>query len=557
MTDPDPTSRPSVLVLAPVGRDAAACAKLVAQCALEGRTCDGIDDLIAGLDAGADVVLLTEEALYGKAIDPLERWVGCQPPWSDQPFIVLTNRNEGPKFDSFRAALVAKLRNVAFLERPLQAISVQTAVLTAKRGRERQYQAKLYLESQQNAAEELERQVRLRTADLERAHSQLQAESDRRERAQAALLQAQKVETMGQLVGGVAHDFNNLLMAVIGNLDLLSKYLGDDPRQHRLLNGALEGARRGATLTQRLLAFARKQKLQARATDVASLVEDMRDLITRSVGPMVAVEIKAVVGLPPVSVDPNQLEMALLNLAVNARDAMPAGGTLTIHLDEIVEQAGAAGRYVRVSVEDTGEGMDTATLAKAVEPFFSTKGVGKGTGLGLSMVHGLAEQSGGLFRLESEVGRGTRAQLWLPIADGEVQGEVEAEAAQIRTSPSTILLVDDDALIATSTAALLEDLGHRVVEANSGLEALELVEGGLRPDLVITDHAMPGMTGADLAAQLRSTSPELPILLATGFAEVNSQEACDLPRLAKPYTQAQLAAEIGRLLSRAPGSAAR
>jgi signal transduction histidine kinase len=541
--------RPSVLVLAPVGRDAVACAKLVTQCGLQSRTCDGVDDLIAGLEAGADVVLLTEEAFYGKAIDPVERWVRCQPPWSDQPFVVLTNRNEGPKFDSFRAALVAKLRNVAFLERPLQAISVQAAVLTATRGRERQYQAKLYLESQQDAAQELERQVRVRTADLERAHSRLQEESDRREQAQAALLQAQKVETMGQLVGGVAHDFNNLLMAVIGNLDLLSKYLGEDPRAQRLLDGAQEGARRGATLTQRLLAFARKQELQTRAIDVGSLIEDMRGLITRSVGPMVEVEIKSIDGLPPVSVDPNQLEMALLNLAVNARDAMPAGGTLKIHLDEVPGQAdAAAGRYVRVSVEDTGEGMDATTLAKAVEPFFSTKGIGKGTGLGLSMVHGLAEQSGGLLRLESEVGRGTRAQLWLPVAHGEVQAAEEVAPMQTRTSPSTILLVDDDTLIASSTAALLEDLGHHVVEANSGAEALKLIDGGLRPDLVITDHAMPGMTGADLAAQLRLKAPEMPILLATGYAEVTGQQGDDLPRLAKPYTQAQLSTEIARLL---------
>jgi signal transduction histidine kinase/CheY-like chemotaxis protein len=552
-------SEASVLVLAPVGRDAATCAKLVAQCGLASRICEGIDDLIAGLDAGGDVVVLTEEALYGKAIDPLERWVGSQPRWSDQPFVILTNRNEGLKFASFRAALVAKLRNVAFLERPLHAISVQTAVLTAKRGRERQYQARLYLESQQDAAEELERQVRLRTADLESAHSRLQQESDRRERAQAELLQAQKVESLGQLVGGVAHDFNNLLMAVIGNLDLLSKYVGDDPRRRRLLDGALEGARRGATLTQRLLAFARKQELQTRATDVASLVEDMRGLITRSVGPMVEVEIKAIEGLPPVSVDPNQLEMALLNLAVNARDAMPAGGTLTVSLDQIGLQADdtlAAGRYVRVSVEDTGEGMDAATLAKAVEPFFSTKGIGKGTGLGLSMVHGLAEQSGGLFRLESDVGRGTRAQLWLPVADGDVQGEGEVAPAQTLTSPSTILLVDDDPLIAASTAALLEDLGHHVVEANSGQGALELIDGGLRPDLVITDHAMPGMTGADLAAQLRLKAPELPILLATGFAEVDSQQTRDLPRLAKPYTQAQLSTEIARLLPEGRGGPA-
>jgi signal transduction histidine kinase len=495
--------------------------------------------------------LLTEEALYGNSIDSLEAWVFAQPPWSDQPFVVLTNRYEGPRFARFRRNLVAKLRNVAFLERPLHAISIQASILTAKRGRERQYEARKYLEIQKDAAEELERLVRARTSALEHAHAELQAESDRRERAQAALMQAQKVETMGQLVGGVAHDFNNLLMAVIGNLDILSRYIAEDPRQRRLLSGAMEGARRGATLTQRLLAFARKQELQTRPTDVLALVEDLRNLITRSVGPLVDVNIRALKPVPPVSVDPNQLEMVLLNLAVNARDAMSAGGRLTITLDEEAAETGALrpGRYVRLSVEDTGEGMDDATLAKAVEPFFSTKGVGKGTGLGLSMVHGLAEQSGGLFRLESTVGLGTTARLWLKVADDAVSAQPQPSEIRDIASPATILLVDDDALIALSTVAMLEDLGHHVVEANSGPQALALVENGLLPDLVITDHAMPGMTGADLAAQLRSRAPNLPILLATGYAELEGRQGLDLPRLAKPYTQTQLAREIARLLA--------
>ena len=256
------------------------------------KMCPDIATLIRYLDEGADVVLLTEEALYGEATASLEAWVLAQPPWSDQPFIILTSHVEGPRSATFRKGLVSKLRNIAFLERPLQAISIQASVLTAKRGRERQYQTREYLETQKGAAAELERLVRARTVALEQAHAELQAESDRRARAQAALMQAQKIETMGQLVGGVAHDFNNLLMAIIGNLDLLSKYVTEDPRQRRLLNGAMEGARRGATLTQRLLAFARKQDLQTRATDVLALVEDMRGLITRSVGPLVDVNIQ-------------------------------------------------------------------------------------------------------------------------------------------------------------------------------------------------------------------------------------------------------------------------
>jgi signal transduction histidine kinase len=542
-----------VLVLAPVGRDAGACAHLVEQVGLKPRICGDVAGLVAELDIGADVVLLTEEALYENAVEPLAKWVASQPPWSDLPFIVMTNHNEGPRFTRFRRELVGKLRNVSFLERPMQAISLQAAVLSATRGRARQYEVRAYLDAQRDAAENLERLVAQRTEALEAANERLREESRRRERAQAALLQAQKLETMGQLVGGVAHDFNNLLMAVIGNLELLAKKMAPDPRLSRLLHGAMEGARRGATLTQRLLAFARKQELQSRATDALALVEGMRGLIVRSVGPLIRVEIEAPEPLPAVSVDPNQLEMALLNLAVNARDAMPSGGVLTIRLQKTTATAGPTelrpDTYVRLSVQDTGEGMDAATLARAVEPFFSTKGIGKGTGLGLSMVHGLAEQSGGAFRLESRPGVGTTAELWLPIAHSALEAIASPERSDVAAREATIVLVDDDALIATSTAALLEDLGHRVMEFRSGEEALAAIRGGLRPDLVITDHAMPGMTGVDLAVALREHFPDLPILLATGYAELQGEQRIELPRIAKPYTQQQLSIEIERLLT--------
>jgi CheY-like chemotaxis protein len=356
---------------------------------------------------------------------------------------------------------------------------------------------------------------------------------------------------MGQLVGGVAHDFNNLLMAIIGNLDLLARRIRHDPGQARLLEGAMEGARRGATLTQRLLAFARKQELQTRPTDVAALIANMRGLISRSLGPMIELRIIAPEMTPAVNVDPNQLEMAILNLAVNARDAMSGGGVLTITLDDSAnadDQKMLRGSYVKLSLEDTGEGMDSATLARAVEPFFSTKGIGKGTGLGLSMVHGLADQSGGKFRLYSELGVGTKAVLWLPTANRPAVTSVQSHTPRSVMRPATILLVDDDALIAASTVAMLEDLGHRVVEAHSGREALAVLDGGLYPDIIITDHAMPGMSGMDLAMELRLRDSSLPILLATGYAEFQGEMAVDLPRLPKPYTQDQLASEIARLL---------
>jgi signal transduction histidine kinase len=548
------TPKGVVLVLMPVGRDAPTVAKLIERAGLRPVVCNTLQEVIENLEWVVEVVLVAEEALYGNNVRVLEDWVGRQPPWSDQPFVVLTNHNAGGKFTAFRRELVIRLRNVGFLERPLQAITLQATMLSAERARRRQYQTRAYLEAQRGAAAELERLVAERTADLERANSQLREEIAGRERAQAALPQAQKIEALGQLVGGVAHDFNNLLMAIIGNLDLLAKKLGEDARLHRLLDGAMEGARRGATLTQRLLAFARKQELKAQATDVRSLVEDMIRLIDRSVGPMVRIELHVEDKTPVVDVDPNQLEMALLNLAVNARDAMITGGVLTIRLSEqIVEvddQLGVKpGRYVVLSVRDTGEGMDAETLARAVEPFFSTKGLGKGTGLGLSMVFGLAQQSGGALRLESAPSSGTTAGLWLPVASETTLASGRASNIVTKASgPARILFVDDDLLIAGSTVDLLEDLGHRVIEAHSGIEALRLLEGGLAADLLITDHAMPGMTGIELAREVRRQYPHLPILLATGFAELEGSDVVDVARLAKPYTQAQLATEIAHLL---------
>jgi len=547
------TPKGVVLVLMPVGRDAATVARLIERAGLRSVICTTAREAVDNLEPIVEVVLVAEEALYGDNVRMLEDWVGRQPPWSDQPFIVLTNHNEGPRFAAFRRELVTRLRNVGFLERPLQAITLQATVISAERARRRQYETRAFLEAQRGAALKLERLVAERTTDLELANKQLREEIASRERAQAALLQAQKIEALGQLVGGVAHDFNNLLMAVIGNLDLLSKKLGQDARLHRLLNGAMEGARRGATLTQRLLAFARKQELKAQATDIRSLVEDMMGLIERSVGPMVHVQLLVEGSMPVVDVDPNQLEMALLNLAVNARDAMVSGGELTIRMgvqnvrDE--SQLGIrSGRYVVLSVQDTGIGMDAETLAKAVEPFFSTKEVGKGTGLGLSMVFGLAQQSGGALRLESAPSLGTTARLWLPIALKAPVAAAPVSVVLPRSARARILFVDDDLLIAGSTVALLEDLGHEVVEVHSALEALRLLKEGLATDLLITDHAMPGMTGIELAREARLQRPGLPILLATGFAELEGVKVVDVDRLAKPYTQDQLAAEIARLL---------
>jgi signal transduction histidine kinase/ActR/RegA family two-component response regulator len=405
-------------------------------------------------------------------------------------------------------------------------------------------------EGLQHLNEELEHRIEERTRE--------------REMALAQLFEAQKVDTIGQLTGGVAHDFNNLLMAVLGSLELLKKRLiPDDARSHRLLDNAVQGAERGAALTQRLLAFARRQELKPEAVDVAGLVAGMQDLLERALGPGVVIDTKVPDDLAPVRVDSNQLELALLNLAVNARDAMPLGGSVTIVAGQeiVTSSAGDApkglnpGGYLRISVIDTGTGMDEATLAKATEPFFTTKGPGKGTGLGLSMVHGLAAQSGGALDVLSVPGQGTTVELWLPLALPDSPEMRPAAPAPERYDPlengamrpCTVLVVDDDALVCTGTAAMLEDLGHSVIEASSGLQALDALHSERRRiDLVITDHAMPGMTGLELASQIRKTYPDLAIILATGYAEIPESMASErpLPRLSKPFRQDELAAAI-------------
>jgi signal transduction histidine kinase/ActR/RegA family two-component response regulator len=377
-----------------------------------------------------------------------------------------------------------------------------------------------------------------------------------REQALAQLFEAQKMDTIGQLTGGVAHDFNNLLMAILGSLDLLRKRLPDDARMLRLLDNARQGAERGAALTQRLLAFARRQELKPEAVNLAKLIGGMEELLQRASGPGVRITKNLPANLGLARVDANQLELALLNLAVNARDAMPVGGTLGVFAyDETSDGTDglAPGSYIRVSVSDSGMGMDEATLAKATEPFFTTKGPGKGTGLGLSMVQGLAAQSNGFLRLASQPGKGTTVDLWLPRADLDASAPLNTqEPAEVASQvtfevlPCAILLVDDDALVSIGTAAMLEDLGHTVVEASSAMQALAVLQSGTRIDLVITDHAMPGMSGMELAHRLKESHPFLPVILATGYAELphdigNSRE---LPRLSKPYSQRDLAATI-------------
>ncbi|MEI5667747.1 PAS domain S-box protein [Bosea sp. CCNWLW174] len=390
----------------------------------------------------------------------------------------------------------------------------------------------------------------------------VQAELDA---AREALFQAQKIEALGQLTGGVAHDFNNLLTAVLGSLELVRRQIGDE-RQLNLIDNAIKGASRGISLTQRMLSFARKQELALQPVAVDVLVAEMGDLLQRSLGPLIRIETDFPADLATAVADSNQLEAAVLNLAVNARDAMPEGGVLRVGAkNESVGRGHRSGLpdgdYIRLSVADTGSGMDAKTLAQATEPFFTTKGVGKGTGLGLSMVHGMAEQLGGRLQLTSQVGRGTTVEIWLPVASATITAEpvqlpVETKMeTAMEPRPLTVLAVDDDALVLMNTTALLEDLGHKVIEASSGREALSVLENN-EIDLLITDHAMPQMTGAQLITEVGQRWPNVPVILATGYADLPAGAGAGVLRLNKPFWQADLEKAVNAAMARRTTAAA-
>jgi len=390
-------------------------------------------------------------------------------------------------------------------------------------------------------------------AKITRDISERRKAEEELQKAREFSLQAQKLEAIGQLTGGIAHDFNNLLMAVLGSLELLRKRLSDDPKSIALLENAAQGAQRGTTLTKRMLAFARNYEMKKEAIDIPTLVHGMKELVERSMGPSFNMEIRFPLSLNPVEADANQLELALLNLSLNARDAMADGGDIILAAREENISDGhrsglKAGRYIRLSVTDTGEGMDQETLLKATEPFFTTKGVGKGTGLGLSMVHGFAEQSGGRLILHSQKGAGTTAELLLPVAktsEKPIPATPAPPAKALR--PLTILAVDDDALVLMNTVHMLEDLGHTVFEAYSGYEALEILKREDGIDLVVTDQAMPKMTGTELAKIIKREWPDIPVLLATGYADRVRGDDVGLPKLTKPYMQRELAEAIVRM----------
>ncbi|WP_254514747.1 hybrid sensor histidine kinase/response regulator [Novosphingobium sp. G106] len=398
------------------------------------------------------------------------------------------------------------------------------------------------------AAKEQEAELRELNDTLE---TRVEHELAIRRQAEDALRQAQKMEAVGQLTGGIAHDFNNLLMAISSSLSLLKKRIPDDPQLHRMIENALQGTQRGAALTQRMLAFARRQDLKPEPVDIAALVDGMRVLLEHTLGPAWTLQLEFPDDLPAVVADANQLEMAILNLSVNARDAMADGGKICIAaeqenvLDDRIPDL-APGRYLKVSVIDSGSGMDIATLERATEPFFTTKGIGKGTGLGLSMIDGLAKQLHGTFTLTSDLGNGTTATLWLPASDEDPVSLAVSSITEVsdRACPLKILAVDDDALILMNTVDLLADLGHDVFEASSGQSALDFLREHPDVELLITDQAMPHMTGTQLAELARENNPDLAIILATGYGELPRDAQAKIVKLGKPFDQDELAKAV-------------
>jgi len=528
----------------------------LSQAGIVSAACADLGELCAALDAGAATAVITGEALADTDLRRLEVWIADQPSWSDFPFLVLVDHGNASVQAWQNLGPLKAHANVTLLERPVHAATLVSAVRSAGRARRRQYEVQDTLaalaDSEQRykvLASNLEGLVAERTHSLAEANGRLTKEIADRERAEAALLQAQKLESVGQLTSGIAHDFNNLLTAVLGNIEIARRRVGDEGADRALI-AACKAVERGARLTSQLLAFSRKQRLAARPTDVNRLVTSAGDMLFRTMGTTIQIETQLDPVLWPAMVDPTQLELVLLNLAINGRDAMKDGGCLTIRTANVPAAGRPAdlpdGDYVLVSVADTGAGMSDDVRAKAFEPFFTTKEIGKGSGLGLSMVHGVAVQSGGNVYLQSAPGRGTTVTLYLP------RSATEAVAIELQTTdappsnggPATILVVDDDADVRDIAVNGLRDCGYQVLEAENGYAALERLARD-RIDLVLMDVAMPGMNGIETIRRARELHPRLAAIFMSGYADTTVfAPIVDDPLLQKPYRLDKLASAV-------------
>ena len=548
-----------ILILAPFGRDADVIAEVLNN---DGRECERCGDthaLTAELSSGAAAALITEEALADDRSAPLFAWLEGQPAWSDFPIILLAGDRARRSARSLE--VLERLGNVVVLERPLSSETLRRAVTSSLRARIRQYDSRQHLDvSRQHLAQRIEAQAALvqlndslesriaeRTHELASANDRLMKEIHERAKVQAVLVQSQKMEALGQLTGGIAHDFNNLLNVIMVNAELIAR-VSDDERVRTMAATAKRATERGAKLTGQLLTFSRTSNFDLKAVNVVALLQGMRDIITVSLGSTIQFITQFDAEELWTEADANQLELAILNLAINARDAMPGGGSLTVRVGRRMapDPTLADGQYVVAEFSDTGSGIPADVISRVFDPFFTTKPIGKGTGLGLSQVYGIARQTGGAARVESEEGHGTTVRLWLPMREPVVsESESVSTAEQKVEGIKRILVVEDDNEVRSMLVDSLKMLGYVVTEAHDGKTGLGRLTDD-RPDLMMVDFAMPGMNGIDVIAAARKVRDDLPVILATGYADVDisrlAVRRCSILR--KPFQLDELARTV-------------
>jgi signal transduction histidine kinase len=540
------------LILAPRGRDAEVIARVLQRGGMPSETLQQFEALLERVQAGAGAAIITDEALIGQDLGPFSAWLAAQEPWSDFPMVVLLSRRLGRGDVALRTALGA-LGNVVILERPLSVETLGSAADFALRARRRQYAARGAMADKLAASEALaalnqtlEVQVRARTNALAQANDLITAQVMDRERTQQALAHYQKMEALGRLTGGVAHDFNNLLSVIQGSVELIS-LLSTEEKVRARARTAKAACERGAKLTGQLLSFARNQTLDLQPLSVAALFDTVMELARPLLGTAIEMSSSIAEGAEFAIGDANQMEMALLNLAINARDAMDGSGKLSFHAGRAAAPSGtlADGDYLCIAVADNGPGMSPEIAAKVFEPFFTTKAVGKGTGLGLSQVYGMAQQSGGAALVRSVEGAGATVEIWLPAASNALETRAAYQGDRSMLAGLKILLVEDDDLVREGMVEALSSFGCKVSQAASGGEGLSLLAQG-RPDLLLTDFLMPGMNGAELACKARLLFPDLPVLVATGYADMGAIESSvgENVVLRKPFALADLARAV-------------
>jgi signal transduction histidine kinase len=524
-------------------------ASILREAHIEYLVCADLVELTRRIMHGSGIAILTEEAMNGGKSRELSQWIVAQPPWSDFPFILLTGHGGGLERNPAAAHLVQTLGNVTFLERPFHPTTLISVVQAGLRGRQRQYECR-------RLNEELESRVQERTSELAAANRQLLAQIEEREKVEGTLRRMQRLEAVGQLTSGVAHDFNNLLTVVLGNIAFVERGMaavGVDGKLVQRLGHMRSAAERGARLTDQLLSFSRRQRLEPRSLNLNEVVDGMHALLQSTMGGSVDIIIRLQPDLWPAMVDPTQLELAVLNLAINARDAMEVGGTLTVETANAVlgqptgPEEPPEGSYVVVRVTDNGTGMTEDVRQKVFEPFFTTKEVGKGSGLGLSQVLGFAQQSGGGVGITSKPNEGTAVFIYLPRTEQRAARQRPEAVSPVASelSGASILLVDDDNGVREVTGTMLRDLGYQVYEAGSGGAALDLLEREPGIDLLLVDFAMPGMSGADVARRAHSLRPSLPTLFITGYADHRAlAEVSDSRIIGKPFEPAELALKV-------------